>query len=70
MAHTDRHPVDVPGCFGCKVKNVGYDGKHLTRTTIERNPTENAKIVDHRSGRRDVEIHPRTIRMKTLVTES
>lgn len=66
MAHSDRHPEYVEGCFGCKVSTVGYDGKHKTRATVDEN---NAVITEHRSGRVDVNIRPRGIRMKTSTHE-
>lgn len=58
------HPTPVPGCFGCKAGTVGYDGKHLTKVTHQRE--DNATLVDHRDGRRDVTVRPKTIHLRTV----
>lgn len=38
------HPEPVDGCFGCKVGTLGYDGKHITRTTVNSDPMETTVI--------------------------
>lgn len=68
MAHSQHHPVYVDGCFGCKVASVGYDGRHYTRTTVTRTDVDTGKVTEHRSGRRDVQVHPRTLKIRTYAT--
>jgi hypothetical protein len=60
MAHRDLHPEPVSDCFGCKVAGIGYDGGHRTQVTTDAN---RATIVQHRDGRQDVTVRPRTVRL-------
>lgn len=60
MAHSDRHPDAVEGCFGCKVSRVGIDRKHLTRTTRDELGHD---TTEHRDGRQDVTIRAPRIRI-------
>jgi hypothetical protein len=62
VAHSDAHPVEVPGCFGCKVSRVGIDRKHLTRTTRDELGHD---TTEHRDGRQDVTIRAPRIRIGT-----
>jgi len=64
--HKDFHPQAVEGCFGCKGLSIGYDGKHLTKSITDEN---NATTVQHRSGRQDVTVRPKRIKIKTMVEE-
>jgi hypothetical protein len=66
MAHSDRHPEYIEGCFGCKVSSVGFDGGNTIRSTVDEH---NAVITEHRSGRVDVNIRPKGMRMKTSTHE-
>lgn len=59
--HRLAHPADVPGCFGCKVYGIGYDGKHLTKSTTDEN---RATTTEHRSGRVDVVVRPKLVTLK------
>lgn len=67
MSHRDFHPVNVDGCFGCKVAGLGYDGKHLTKSTTDDN---RATVTEHRNGRQDVTVRPRTVRLVTRIEEN
>ena len=58
------HPTYVPGCFGCQVTTIGYDGKHMTKVIPERTDTSRNTITEHRSGRVDVTVRPNTHRLK------
>lgn len=62
MAHRDLHPSYVEGCFGCKVKSLGYDGGHLTKSTKDE---LNNTTTQHRDGRVDVVVRPETVVLET-----
>lgn len=66
MTHISFHPSYVDGCIGCKVNSIGYDGKHLTKSTVDEN---RATITEHRSGCQDVTVRPRTVSLTTQVKE-
>lgn len=57
MTHREHHPTRVDGCFGCKVAGVGFDSGRRTRSTTDEN---NATVTEHRNGRQDVTVRPRT----------
>jgi hypothetical protein len=60
MAHKDRHPVLVDGCFGCKVDGIGYDSGVRTRTKRDEAGND---ITEHRTGQIDVTINARPLKM-------
>lgn len=64
--HRRTHPTPVPGCFGCRVIGVGYDGKHLTRA---RTDEFNNTTTEHRSGRVDIHIRAPKLTLKTHTRE-
>lgn len=32
------HPEPVEGCFACKIGTIGYDGRNISRTTVDYEP--------------------------------
>jgi hypothetical protein len=66
MAHSDRHPDPVDGCFGCRVDGIGVDRKHLTRTTRDELGNDTR---EHRNGSVDVRINAPRLRARTTVME-
>jgi len=66
MTHKRFHPQPVEGCFGCKVARLGFDGRHLTKSTTDEN---RATVTEHRDGRQDVTVRPKALRYRTQVEE-
>jgi hypothetical protein len=65
--HRIAHPEDVPGCFGCKVYGIGYDGKHYTKVSTVTNQEVGGTAgytKEHRDGRQDALITPQTVTFK------
>lgn len=60
MAHGDHHPEYVDGCFGCKVRSVAHDARHMSKSVTDEN---NAVVTEHRDGRQDVRVRPKTYRL-------
>lgn len=58
------HPELVEGCFACRVGTVGFDGKHMTGTTVVREPMV-VSVPDGRGGLATQRID----RVKNEVTE-
>ncbi len=59
MAHTDRHPQPVDGCFGCKVDGIGYQGhmsrahdRTLIRQGVRPDPTRHHPVTADDGARR------------------
>lgn len=59
MAHRDHHPAPVESCFGCKVLGLAFDSRQLARTITDEH---DATVTEHRDGRQDVTVRPRTVR--------
>jgi hypothetical protein len=81
MHHRDVHPVDVPGCFGCKCLGIRYQG-HRSRQgkdPIRRTPAiadhgpragkPAGYHTDHWDGRRDATVHPGAVRVRLKTEE-
>ena len=79
--HSDRHPEPVPGCFGCKVSRVGFQG---LRSRHGADPVQRVPVVAddgpragrvvgrhdvHWDGRQDATAHAPTITASTTVRE-
>ena len=80
MQHTTIHAYAVPGCFGCKVLSIGYQGlrthsldpTRTTRVVREEGPLAGQTAghhVEHWDGRQDAVVTPPTIHYRTTVQE-
>lgn len=80
MAHHDRHPNPVPGCFGCKVATLGFQGLRSgsadpTRVhpVVSDDGPRRGRVVGHHTehwdGRQDATVRPAVMRLRTQVTE-
>lgn len=81
MAHRDRHPEPVPGCFGCRVQDQGVMTlkiKHgpdpLQRIPVIREigkyaGTPGGHHLIHWDGRQDATVRPRPVAVTTRVQE-
>ncbi|MGD2042042.1 MAG: hypothetical protein PVJ28_00210 [Acidimicrobiia bacterium] len=65
MKHRQTHPTPVEGCFGCKVQSIGFDGRHLTRTTRDEAGHD---TTEHRSGRVDVNINAKAAKVRLAMS--
>jgi len=79
--HRDIHPVPVPGCFGCKVLGLGFQGLRTrygsdpTRrhdVTVEEGPRRGRVggfLTEHWDGRQDATVTPATVAVRATVHE-
>ena len=79
MAHRDKHPNPVEGCFGCKVQNVGVQTLQIKHG---KNPVQQGPVIAddgkragkpvgfhkvHWDGRQDAVAKPLPVKIKTKV---
>lgn len=82
--HTDHHPSPVPGCFGCHVSTLGYQGLQSRAGSRKADVTRVSEVVgddgpargsvvgkqrEHWDGRQDAKVYAPTHKVSTRTTE-